>query len=913
MKRLLILVTMLFGCLLGYSQTQFWQDDFENASTPDMAAGSTRIAENNSGVGGPPNTSYFKRTTGSDISMTVAYSAFSGSNFWAGEDHDTPFGAGNEEQQIEWTGINISGKTNLTFKGLLGANSTNGSWDNFNTGSGAPGFGVYAAPSNDYIIVEYAIDAGAYTQLMSFFSDNITGPVGTAKKLKEDTNGDFIGDGTTLNQSMTELVKTIPGTGTSMKLRIRVYSNGGNEEWGIDNFRLFSGVACTAPTVSLSEKTDVLCNGGSTGTATVSASGGSPFSYAWSPSGGSSAIATGLSIGTYSCVVTNSCGLTATQTVIINQPSALNSSTAATNPLCNGGNGSATVTATGGTAPYTYTWSSAPTSSVEPTLLAGSYTIKVTDFNGCNVTKTVTITQPPALITTTTVTNVLCNGSSTGSATITATGGTLPYSYLWSSSQTSSVVTSLNAGVRTVTVTDGNGCIKTNTVAISEPPILQANSFAVPVACYGNATTISVLAIGGTPGYTGATTYTAVAGTYSYIVTDAHGCAAMTSITVNQPSILDATTTVTNPLCFGQTGTAEIFAVGGTPGYSYTWSPAGGSAPNATNVSAGIYTVTVNDANGCVLTQTIEITEPTELQGFTNQLNITCVDNGQAEINAFGGTPAYTYSWSPAGGSGAVTSVLSQGDYTCVVTDANGCLLTKTLTILSNTIVPTLSVSGQMTICVGDSTVLTVTGADNYVWEPNTISSNTISVTPNVTSEYTVTGTDAINGCVSSVTQIVVVNPLPVISVISTSSILCTGETATLSATGANSYTWNTTETTSGIVVTPTLQTIYAVDGVDVNGCVSSGTFTQDVSLCTSLENALEDRENVSIYPNPSNGSFSISLTLKGSYLIVNSIGQTVEVIDITDNSQQVNINGLAQGIYYVIGKTVKAKVVVAN
>lgn len=239
--RIIFVLSGFLCCAAAPAQTVFWQDNFENTTTPDIAAGSIRTAENNGGTGGPPNTSYFKRTNGSDISMSIAYSGYSNTFFWAGEDHDTPYGAGNEEQQIEWTGINISGKTNISFRGFFGANSTSGSWDNFTTGSGAPGYGVFASPGNDYIIVQYAIDAGAYTNLVSFFGDDITGPVGTAKRLKEDTNGDFIGDGTILNQAMTEITKNIPGTGTTLKIRIRVFSNGGNEEWGIDNFRLLAG------------------------------------------------------------------------------------------------------------------------------------------------------------------------------------------------------------------------------------------------------------------------------------------------------------------------------------------------------------------------------------------------------------------------------------------------------------------------------------------------------------------------------------------------------------------------------------------------------------------------------------------------------------------------------------------------
>lgn len=239
-KKLLIFSISCFVQQLVHGQTVFWQDNFENATTPEVAAGSVRTPTNNGGTGGPPNTSYFKRASTADISTNLPYTGFTNTFFWAGEDHDTPFGATAGEQQIVWTGINISGKTGITFKGFFAANSQSGSWDNFTTGSGATGYGMFpgTTASNDYIIVEYAIDAGAYTKLVSFFGDDITGPIGTAKRLKEDTNNDFIGDGTILTVAMQEITKTIPGTGTTMKLRIRVFSNGGNEEWSIDNFRL---------------------------------------------------------------------------------------------------------------------------------------------------------------------------------------------------------------------------------------------------------------------------------------------------------------------------------------------------------------------------------------------------------------------------------------------------------------------------------------------------------------------------------------------------------------------------------------------------------------------------------------------------------------------------------------------------
>lgn len=237
----LVAAADLIGPAQAHAQTPFWQDDFENASTPDLAAGSTRAPSNNGGT----TTSYFKRSnnTAADISLQGAfgtsYSGMSGSFIWAGEDHDTPFPAA-PEQQITWTNINISGRSSLQFKGLFAANNTNGSWDGPNTGAAPPAGSV----GNDFIIVEYALDAGAFTQLLAFWSDD-TAPGPPGKTLKEDTNGDFIGDGTQLNITLSEVTKSIPGTGTTMKLRVRIYANGGSEEYAIDNFRLVENILQT--------------------------------------------------------------------------------------------------------------------------------------------------------------------------------------------------------------------------------------------------------------------------------------------------------------------------------------------------------------------------------------------------------------------------------------------------------------------------------------------------------------------------------------------------------------------------------------------------------------------------------------------------------------------------------------------
>ncbi|MBL7818212.1 MAG: T9SS type A sorting domain-containing protein [Saprospiraceae bacterium] len=223
----------------------FWQDNFENTSTPDVAAGSTRLSSLNQGFG-TPSTSYFKRSsnTASDISLNASfgttYASMSGSFIWAGENHDAAGGTENAlspVQTIEWTNIDISGKTSISFRGLFAANNVSISWDNgVNTGGSDP-VGI-ASGNNDYILVEYAINSGSYQTLILFMGDNNT----STKILKEDTNNDGLGDGTALNNTLQEFTKTISGTGTTMKIRLTGRCNGSNEEWAVDNFRLSTPV-----------------------------------------------------------------------------------------------------------------------------------------------------------------------------------------------------------------------------------------------------------------------------------------------------------------------------------------------------------------------------------------------------------------------------------------------------------------------------------------------------------------------------------------------------------------------------------------------------------------------------------------------------------------------------------------------
>ncbi|MDR6968507.1 hypothetical protein J2X31_002530, partial [Flavobacterium arsenatis] len=298
---------------------------------------------------------------------------------------------------------------------------------------------------------------------------------------------------------------------------------------------------CPSVTVTPVAQTNIACNGGATGSATVSASGGNGFSYNWTPgnpAGDGTATATGLTAGTWTCTVTNSCGLSSSTSFTITAPTtALTATQSQTDVSCNGGsNGTASVVASGGTGSYTYLWSpSGGTAATTTGRSAGSYTVTITDANGCSIQKNFTINAPSALTATQSQTDVTCNGGSNGTASVVASGGTGSYTYSWSPS-----------------------------------------------------------------GGTGATTTGRSAGSYTVTITDANGCSIQKNFTINAPAALTATQSQTDVTCNGgSNGTASVVASGGTGSYTYLWSPSGGTGATTTGRSAGSYTVTITDANGC--------------------------------------------------------------------------------------------------------------------------------------------------------------------------------------------------------------------------------------------------------------------------------------------------------------------------
>lgn len=615
------------------------------------------------------------------------------------------------------------------------------------------------------------------------------------------------------------------------------------------------------PAITLTPtQTNVLCNGGCTGVASVTATGGTgTYTYAWAPSGGTSASATGLCAGTYTVTVSSPAGCTRTQAFTITQPPALTTVGAQTNISCNGQcTGSATVTPSGGTAPYSYSWApSGGTGSSAGSLCAGTYTCTVTDANGCTTTRTFSITQPTALTATQSQTNVTCFGSCNGSASVTASGGTGPYTYSWSpSGGTGASATGLCATNYTCTITDANGCTTTRTFTITQPPAITLTPTQTNVTCFGQCTgTASVSATGGTGTYTyawapsggtGASATGLCAGNYTVTVSSPAGCTATQTFTITQPPAITLTPTQTNILCNAQcTGVASVTATGGTGTFTYAWAPSGGTASSATNLCAGLYTVTVTSGPaGCTATQTFNITQPTALTATQSQTNILC--NGQctgvASVTASGGTSPYSYSWAPSGGTGSSAGSLCVGSYTCTITDANGCTTTRSFTITQPTAL-TASTSFTQATCgmSNGSASVSVSGGVgpySYSWAP---SGGTAATATGLASNlYTVTFTDA-NGCTGTATVNVPNSAAPTATITATTNVSCFGGnngSATVSASGGTSpytYSWSPSGGT-GSTGTNLTATNYTVTVTDANGCTATATttITQPPALATS-------------------------------------------------------------------------------
>ena len=672
---------------------------------------------------------------------------------------------------------------------------------------------------------------------------------------------------------------------------------------------------------------NISCNGFSDGGATASATGGtSPYTYAWSNSATTASI-TGVIAGTYSVTIVDMNGCSSFSSATVSEPTTLiAASVVDSNTTCNGvSDGGATAFATGGTANYSYSWSTSTSSATIATTAsitgvhAGTYSVTIIDAYGCSSTSASTVTEPTILVAASVVdSNATCSGFANGGATASATGGTAPYTYSWSTSTSSATIattasiTGVLAGAYSVTITDANGCSSTSAVTITESTILASailvdsnitcNGFydgGATASATGGATPYTYAWSTSTGSATIATTASitgVTAGTYSVTIVDANGCSSTSTGTITEPTILVGASVVdSNITCNGfADGGATASAVGGTVPYTYAWSNSATTA-SITGVTAGTYSVTIMDVNGCTSASSVTVVEPTTLlSASVVDSNATCngFANGGASASATGGTAPYTYAWSNSATTASITGVMA-GTYSVTIMDANGCSSTSSATVTEPTTLVAATVVDSTITCNGfangGATASATGGTAPYSYSWNN-AATTASITGVMAGTYSVTIMDA-NGCTSTSSTTITEPTILLAATMVDSTISCNGLSdggATASATGGTapySYFWNNTATTASI--TGVTAGTYMVTILDANNCSSVATVT--ISEPTLLLGNSHVDSNATCDGLPNGGASALPTGGTAPYTYLWSTSATTSVI-----------TGLSAGIYAV-------------
>ncbi|MEP7265850.1 MAG: PKD domain-containing protein, partial [Bacteroidota bacterium] len=449
------------------------------------------------------------------------------------------------------------------------------------------------------------------------------------------------------------------------------------------------------------------CNGSNDGSVSVIVNGGvAPFTYLWITNDTSQTVSN-LAAGNYQVTVTDSNNCSKNATAIVNEPTILLDNAQVTDITCNGlTDGSIVLNVNGGTAPYYYQWSgSLVTSSSISNLIAGTYTVTVTDGHNCNFITTYNIIEPAVINAYLAADSVNCFGGNTGELQVVFVNpGLQPYTYQW------------------------NGSVSATSSA--------ANLYA---------------------------------GNYSVTIADNNGCTANLAASIYEPSDLQAAANGTNILCNGMaTGTASVNVNGGTLPYSYQWT-GGGTTPSINNLTNGTYTVTVTDGNGCEETTSVILSQPAVLSLRVSSDHVICIgQDATLTAAAYGGTPPYAFTWNTGWNTNIYnvhpdTSIV----YYVFVTDSNGCTVDSQQIAVNVNPALDVVVSIGDTICKGETTVVTCLasggngGPYTYTWSNNPAGTPQITVTPDSTTTYSVSISDGCTVLPANTSTTVEVNELP--------------------------------------------------------------------------------------------------------------------------------------------------------
>ncbi|MBN8702876.1 MAG: gliding motility-associated C-terminal domain-containing protein [Bacteroidetes bacterium] len=597
-------------------------------------------------------------------------------------------------------------------------------------------------------------------------------------------------------------------------------------------------------TLGLSLTTNsVVCFSQSNGSVSANPSGGSGgYTYVWSNLATSSTIS-GVPIGVYSVTVNDGGGCSAIATSTVNGPTQLNSTIWANTVACGAAVTTASVAVSGGVGSYTYNWSNGATGNPINNAPVGVVSVTVLDANSCSITKSVTVTSNSQITVNITTTSVSCNGGSTGNASVQASGGSGNYTYVWSNLSTGASITNILAGVYSVTVDDGSGCVIFASASVAEPIALSALISATNIGCTGSGTGAALATVSGGSGsytYLWSTNATLqqvnnlTVGTYSVVVTDGNLCSISNTVSITQNSALTASVTSVNANCNQADGSALVIVSGGSGAYTYLWSNAQFNA-QATSLVAGLYTVTVTEGVNCLVQATVNVSNNSGVSAqlvSTNSVSCYSGTNGSIEVVGTGGSIPYQYSWNTSSNNPQL-SALSAGVYTCTVKDNQGCVDFISVTISEPPLLTTTINSTSVT-CNGGSDgtadvfVLGGTPSYSYQWSNGF---SLLQIAGLTTGTYSVIIADA-NGCTSTSTVLISEPPLLTVT-ISGNSMVCSGQQTSISATASGGsptymYSWNNSFTGQNLQLTVTGLTTLTVVAIDNNGCTAFSTSVID-------------------------------------------------------------------------------------
>lgn len=653
------------------------------------------------------------------------------------------------------------------------------------------------------------------------------------------------------------------------------------------------------PSATVNPPTASVCNGAAINLTVTATGGSSGYSYLWNTTQTTPTITVSpTSNTTYVTTVTDSRGCTATASRLVtvgDNPIVSISSNPSTAIICNGSSILLNASSSAGVSPFTYVWSTGhttPSVTVSPTSNT-TYRVTMTDASGCSATSAnfvVTVTPSPGIIITPPSPLSLCTGAS---VTLSAnTSGFTSYTYLWSNSnettQSISVTPAPPNQIYTVTVTGfPQGCSTTASRNITVHPLPSVTINPNPAnLCSGSTIALTAVPSGGQSPFTylwtggsGSNTLNVsptTTTTYHVTITDARGCTATASRTVNVGTLPVPTINPAAPIiCNGQSITLDVSVTsGGTAPFTYVWNAASQTTTSIV-VSPSLnsnYSVIVTDALGCTGTASRQVTvsQPPTVT-VTPAPAVICQGQSINLTANVSGSTSYSYNWSsPSSLQTINVSPPTSQIYTVTVTAANGCTALGTRLVTVNSL-PSATISpNPANVCSGLPITITASptgggGTYSYLWSPGGAVTSTITESPTTNTTYSVIITDN-NTCTTSASRLVNVNSIPSLNISPATATICFGASITLTANAptATAFLWGDGSTTSAITVSPATTTTYSVTITDANGCINIAqrqvVVNNSLTVVVTPANAnVCQGGNLNITANASGGNGSIS------------------------------------------------------